>query len=81
MSTERQVILLQRLNAYRACETAILTGAQSYAVEDKVFRRADLRAVQEYIKKLEAELAGLVVSDTGSVRKTMRSQKALFRRW
>ena len=81
--TRREEILI-RLNAYRACETAILTGSQEYRVEDKLFKRPDLEVVQAVIKQLEGELAGLGGDPTlpsGYTRKTMRTQRAFFRRW
>ena len=67
--------LQKRLDMYRACEVAILSGAQRYEVEDKVFERADLRVVRSVIKELE-DLLGA----TSPTIKKMRTQNVLFRR-
>ena len=68
-------ILRARLLAYQQCELAILNGAQEYQVEDKRFRRADLKYVQSMIAELEREIAGR----TPNIKR-IRSQRVLIRR-
>lgn len=84
MATTKEQIL-ERLNAYRKCELAILNGAQKYRIDrDKEFTKADLAVVQAMITKLENELDGLggdTDIPTGYVKKTMRSTRAFFRRY
>ena len=70
-----KVDLQLRLDAYQKCETAILTGAQKYEVEDKMFQRADLGLVQKLIKSLKQEIAALSPN-----KKRMRTQTVLMRR-
>lgn len=53
---------LERLAMYRAAEKAILEGAQEYEVEDKRFRKADLKYIQKAIRELETELVGTTPS-------------------
>jgi len=73
MATRAEVQL--RLELYRKCETAILSGAQEYEVEDKRFRRADLKYVQGIITSLENELDAKSPS-----KKRIRTQRVLHRR-
>jgi len=48
-----------RLVLYRTAEATVLTGAQSYEVEDKRFTRADLEQIRMEIRLLEGDLARL----------------------
>jgi hypothetical protein len=48
-----------RLAAYYAAETAILGGAQSYSIGNRSLTRADLKNIQEMIRRLESEIIKL----------------------
>lgn len=48
--------LRQRLFEYRAAETAILTGAQSYKMGSMEVNRANLSHIKQMIKELENEI-------------------------
>lgn len=49
--------LQSRLQQYRACETAILSGAQEYFLGSRRIKRADLLEIADMIKYLEKEIA------------------------
>jgi hypothetical protein len=49
--------LKARLAQYRAAETAILTGAQSYKIGSMEVNRANLSHIREEIERLEAKVA------------------------
>ena len=49
--------LQQRLEAYVACERAILNGHQSRTVEGTTYTRADLGRVQQAINELQYQIA------------------------
>jgi len=55
--SERLLELKQRRLAYLQCETAILTGAQSYAIAGRNLTRANLSEITIMIKQLEREIA------------------------
>lgn len=59
----------QRLGLYLLAEAAILNGAQSYSIGNRTITRADLKAVQDTIRKLQADVMKL--SRGGGIR-TMR---------
>ena len=45
-----------RLLAYQAAELAILEGNQEYRIGARSFKRADLKAIQDEIRRLKIEL-------------------------
>jgi hypothetical protein len=53
----RSEALKTRLQQYLDCETAILSGAQSYAIGSRNLTRANLREIAAMIRYLEAEIA------------------------
>jgi hypothetical protein len=57
-----------QLAAYLAAETAILTGAQSYEVAGRSFRKADLAAVQAGVKLWQERVAQLAARVQGRGR-------------
>ena len=54
---DRLTELQQRYTEYRACESAILSGAQSYKIGSREFDRANLSHIKEMIDYLEKEIA------------------------
>lgn len=46
----------QRLSQYLEAERAILSGAQSYQIADRVLTRANLKEIQSKIDELIAEI-------------------------
>ncbi|MGG1442103.1 DUF6148 family protein [Brevibacillus laterosporus] len=46
-----------RLQQYIDCESAILTGAQSYAIGSRNLTRANLAEISDMIKYMEKEIA------------------------
>ena len=51
--------LQERLALYKAAETAILTGNQSYRIGNQEYNKANLRDVQFEIRNLEQQIAVL----------------------
>jgi hypothetical protein len=48
-----------RLEAYRAAELAILSGAQSYSINNRTLTRANLETINKMIRQLEGDLTRL----------------------
>ncbi|WP_442953646.1 DUF6148 family protein [Paenibacillus sp. USDA918EY] len=49
--------LRTRLSEYIACESAILSGAQSYSIAGRNLTRANLAEISDMIRYLEKEIA------------------------
>lgn len=49
--------LQTRLTQYTTCETAILDGAQDYAIGSRRLTRANLKDISDMIRYLERELS------------------------
>jgi len=61
-------IAQQRLNAYYAAETAILSGAQEYQLEGRKVRKADLIEIRAGIEALEQKVSDLQDAYQGGSR-------------
>ena len=57
--------LQAELAAYKAAETAILTGAQSYTISGRSLTRGNLRDIQAKIAEIEARVDRKTRSDAG----------------
>lgn len=57
-----------RLNRYLAAEIAILKN-QSYTIGTRTYTRANLKWIQDQIKELQGELAGITNGGTMRVRR------------
>lgn len=64
--TERLALTKTRLAAYILAEAAILAGAQSYSMGDRTVTRADLKAIQDTLLRLQNDVIKL--SRGGGIR-------------
>lgn len=69
--SERYTEVVERLTKYRAAETAILEGAQSYSIGNRTLTRADLDQISKMIKKLEAEQIALTRNGALRIQRTV----------
>lgn len=60
--------LQERLQLYLTCESAILGGAQEYAIGSRRLTRADLTEIADMIRYLEREIATEQAKTSGSGR-------------
>lgn len=67
--------ILDRLGLYLEAEKAVL-NSQSYTIGSISYRRADLAAIQDEIRRLKAELAAL---DSAQVGGPFQHAHAVFR--
>ncbi|PAD73902.1 DUF6148 family protein [Paenibacillus campinasensis] len=60
--------LRTRLSQYVACESAILSGAQSYSIAGRSLTRANLSEISSMIRYLENEIAAEEAKSRGQGR-------------
>ena len=63
--------LRKELKLYKDARDAILTGAQSYTINGRSLSRADLRAIEDSIARLETRIARLSGTSKGGVKAPM----------
>ena len=58
--------IVERIEKYKAAETAILEGAQSYSIGNRTLTRADLNAITKQLERLEKQQLKLL--NNGMIR-------------
>lgn len=66
MAAETLADKIARRDRYVAAETAILGGAQQYAIDGMTFIRGDLTKIQNAITRLNNEIAALEGQQNGA---------------